>query len=105
MREQITEAGYPNTPGYKDRDTSKAAAKSMESKVSTIRRKVAECLWVKGNQTADEVAKELGLSVLAVRPRFSELLAHESISDTGTRRQNTSGRLAKVWRLTNGLSL
>ena len=40
----------------------------------------------------------LGESVLAIRPRFSELRALGQITDTGARRINDSGRSAIVWR-------
>jgi len=99
IEEQELELRYPNTPGYKEEDTSKAAAEAMEPNALTIRLKITESLGWVGDQTADEVAGRLGLSVLAVRPRFSELLARGSIRDTGIRRANISGKSAKVWRI------
>jgi predicted ArsR family transcriptional regulator len=48
--------------------------------------------------TADEIATELGESVLSVRPRVSELRALGEIEETGERRVNESGRRAIVWR-------
>ena len=47
--------------------------------------------------TADEVAELLGRSVLAVRPRVSELYDIGLIRDSGERRRNASGINAKVW--------
>ena len=49
------------------------------------------------NATADEVAGILSRSVLAIRPRISELCRHGLIRDTMLRRPNTSGKLAIVW--------
>lgn len=48
--------------------------------------------------TADEVAIDLDLSVLTVRPRVSELHRDARIEDTGLRRRNQSGMTATVWR-------
>ena len=48
--------------------------------------------------TADEIAYILKYSILTVRPRVSELNKMELIMDSGTRRPNTSGRMATVWR-------
>ena len=63
IEEQELELKYPNTPGYKEEDTSKAAAEAMEPNALTIRLKIIESLaWV-GDQTADEVAGRMGLSV------------------------------------------
>jgi predicted ArsR family transcriptional regulator len=91
---------YPAEPGYKEDDTSKEAAESFKETAATIRGKVVSMLFRHGPQTADEVAKKLGLSVLAVRPRFSEL-KNGFIADTGKRRLNLSGKRAKVWKLTS----
>jgi predicted ArsR family transcriptional regulator len=48
--------------------------------------------------TADEAASELGESILAIRPRLSELVALGKIEDSGLRRKNASGMTATVWR-------
>ena len=92
---------YPNTPGYKDNDTSKDAAKDIELIAPTVRAKVILSLFTCGNQTADEVAGHLSLSILTVRPRLSELRLVCEIKDSGVRRLNKSGKMAKVWKLTN----
>jgi DNA-binding transcriptional ArsR family regulator len=47
--------------------------------------------------TADEIAERLGESVLAVRPRVSELFHAGLIEKTGERRRNQSGLSAHVW--------
>lgn len=92
---------YPYEPGFKDDDTSKEAAESFgKDTAATIRGKVITSLLKHGPQTADEVAKRLELSVLAVRPRFSEL-KNVYIVDSGIRRLNISGKRAKVWELTS----
>jgi len=48
--------------------------------------------------TADEIAARLGESVLAVRPRISELFHAGVIEKTGDRRPNASGLSAHVWK-------
>jgi hypothetical protein len=48
--------------------------------------------------TADEVAARLGESVLAVRPRVSELFHAGLIEKSGERRANASGLAAHVWK-------
>jgi hypothetical protein len=52
--------------------------------------------------TADECAHRLGMNILSVRPRFTELKALGLIHDTGLRRRNWSTRMAKVMDLTKG---
>jgi hypothetical protein len=48
--------------------------------------------------TADEAARALGLSVLATRPRVTELRKLGLLEPTGARRRNDSGLLAAVLR-------
>lgn len=48
--------------------------------------------------TADEIAAKLEASVLAVRPRVSELFHAGQIAKTGERRTNESGLRAYVWK-------
>ena len=64
--------------------------------IATIREQVFDCLWFSDGLTPDEVAARLGLSVLTVRPRCSELMRRGRVVDSGTRRVNASGRKAKV---------
>lgn len=90
---------YPAAPGFKERDTSRKAAESMKPTAAQLREQCFAALRRKGDATADEIAGVMGLSVLSVRPRFTELLHEKRIVDTGMRRRNDSGRSAKVWRL------
>ena len=90
---------YSNSPGFKVRGTSEAAAHAMKPKAKTLRERVLAKLKRRA-RTADEIAYELEASVLAVRPRFSELLAKRKIRDAGKRRKNESGKWAIVWRVT-----
>jgi predicted ArsR family transcriptional regulator len=90
-------APYPSAPGFKDRDTSREAAEAIRPDAARLRAMCLRKLKDVGTATADEVAALLDLSVLSVRPRFTELLHAGEIRDTGERRKNGSGRSAKVW--------
>lgn len=91
---------YPDAPGFKNRDTSKEAADSMKPSAPRLRQMVLDKLRARGPSTPDEIADALDLSILSIRPRFTELHKTGQIVDTGDRRKNTSGRNAKVWKVT-----
>ncbi len=91
---------YPDTPGFKVAGPSKQAAKAMTGKAAKMRAAVlAQIAQYSGGATADEIAKDLNLSVLSVRPRVSELRRNGEIEQTGGRRKNQSGMTATVWRI------
>jgi len=87
---------YPVLPGFQNDSTSRDAANSMLPELSFLRSECARILKG-GDFTADEVADAIGRSVLAIRPRITELYKLELIDDTGRRRPNDSGRKAIVW--------
>lgn len=88
---------YPMRPGAKVLGTSADAAASMTPKAKPLRVRILAAL--EGHpMTADETAAKFGVSVLACRPRFSELLALNLIADTGQTRKNISGLKASVWK-------
>jgi len=86
---------YPNVAGYKRTDTSEAAAALITPKAATIRDMVLRNL--DSPMTPDEMASHLGMDILSVRPRFSELNAKGKIRDSGLRRKTEMGRNAIVW--------
>jgi predicted ArsR family transcriptional regulator len=88
---------YPNAPGARRNRNSKAAADAMQPRAKTLRDRVL-ALLKDGAFTTDEAAHILDKTVLAVRPRFSELLKMGLIMDTGRTRKNSSGISATVWR-------
>lgn len=92
---------YPDTPGYKAPGTSKDAARATTGRAETLRQRVLEAIEKAGNRglTPDEAAAALGETVLAVRPRFSELKALDKIYQTGARRANASGLKANAWKV------
>lgn len=86
-----TEAGAPSR-----KSTSALALASVDRDALA-----ASCMWVLGTvgpMTADEVAAHLGLSILSIRPRITELSKAGLIVKTGLRRANISGCNANEWR-------
>jgi len=94
------EASYPDGAGWKEPTTSREAAASLDA--GTLRSAVRACLASHGPMTADECARLIGMTVLAIRPRFSELRAKGDLVDTGERRLNVSGKRAAVWAYRQG---
>lgn len=89
---------YPDSPGFNVEGPSRDAAVSMAGQATLLREQVyAVIAAAPGGLTADEAAKATGQTVLAVRPRCTELQAHLRIKDSGVRRKNESGRKATVW--------
>lgn len=90
---------YPEAPGFKTPGTSADAAESMTQSAPRLRRMCLQHIEQCGSNgaTPDETAAALGLSVLSVRPRFTELARGAAIRPTGQTRPNASGRAAKVW--------
>jgi hypothetical protein len=94
--------GYPDTPGWKEATTSRAAAVLVESLAATVRGEALRALqqarhYSPPGLTPDQVAKAIGRSVLAVRPRITELKLKGCVVRTGERRRNDSGLPAAVW--------
>lgn len=88
---------YPDSPGFKARETSAQAADEMAECAPTLRSKCLVALERSMGLTADEVAGRLGVSILAIRPRISELTRLGKVRDSGARRRNDSGKSAIVW--------
>lgn len=87
---------YPDVPGAKRDGTSTDAAFDMRPRAPTLRTRVL-ILLAQGPKTADECAACLDKTVLAIRPRLSELVKQGLIHDTGETRENISGVRATVW--------
>jgi len=64
-----------------------------------IRAKVFAWMREHPPATADEIANALGISILTIRPRVSELRRMDKICDAGMRRKNASGKSAIVWKI------
>jgi DNA-binding NarL/FixJ family response regulator len=80
---------------------SNEAGAAIRPKTTTLRDKVLCVLRrVPSGLTADEIAERCGVSLLAIRPRVTELNKAGAIEDTGLRRKNiVSGAKAAVWRI------
>ena len=93
----------PKTPdgtGYHNTDTSYDAALEIEPEAATIRKRIIEHMQtINAPISPDDTADALGLSVLAVRPRFSELRESGRILDSNQRGTNRSGRSCILWKL------
>ena len=93
---------YPDVAGSKERGgTSQEAAKAIEASgdAAHLRTLVLATLKRCGPLTADEIASRLRESVLAIRPRCSELVNQGKVRKTDKRRPNRSGRSATVLEL------
>lgn len=102
-QQMIAVESYPFTPGWKtDKiETSREAAKSVASTADDVR-DLCYAEILRKPQTSDEVAANLGRTVLSIRPRCAELLAQGKIvrhviGGKPARRNNVSGRSAAVW--------
>jgi predicted ArsR family transcriptional regulator len=96
----MSELIYPDAPGFKAAGPSQQAAEAMGSTANKMRAAVlGQLATYPDGATADEVAKDLNLSVLSVRPRVSELRRTGKIQQTTARRKNDSGMTATVWQV------
>jgi predicted XRE-type DNA-binding protein len=78
---------YPNKPGSKGGGASKDAAEKITSRAEVLRTNIAVMMQKGYRLTADEIAARMKESVLAIRPRISELV-----------KTNISGMTAHVLR-------
>ena len=90
---------YPNEAGWHQGSgsTSQDAAEGVEGagRAELLRSRCHD--WFKTNKgTADECAAALGESILAVRPRCTELRQKGLVAPTGERRRSSGGRMAAV---------
>ena len=88
---------YNDAPGFKEPTTSAEAAAIVEEDAATLRGRCLELVKLRGDMTADEAATMMDKSVLAIRPRFTELFKLGWIYKSGMRRKNASGISATVW--------
>lgn len=91
---------YPDAPGFKAGATSREAAEAIAPSQKTLHAQVLEALrlFPKG-LTADETARYLDRSELAIRPRLSELVGLGEVIRTNRRRRNRSGLQASIYQV------
>lgn len=97
----VKEMLYPGSPGFKEPTTSRDAAERIRGRAANLRERLLDAIRKAGDRglTADEAAEQLGETVLAARPRITELKELKKIERTGHRRANVSGALAHCWRI------
>jgi phage tail tape-measure protein len=89
---------YPNHAGSKETGgTSEQAANQINQKAATIRSRVMNLMLAKGSMTPEDASEQLGYSILAVRPRFSELKLKGKIYKTSATKLNENGKNVRVW--------
>ena len=77
-------------------DTDPQPVAGAGPRAGTVAAKVYEAYLFFGAMTADECAAAIGLGVLTVRPRCTELRAQGLLVASGERRPNRGGRTAAV---------
>ena len=92
LSRQLAGLGLFETPA----ETRREAQESLCERIERLRSAVLAALW-DGPATADELASRIGASVLATRPRVSELYRAGLVRPTGRRRPNDSGKNAAEW--------
>lgn len=89
-------ATYPDAAGWRDNDTSKAAALKIEAKkldkeiLFHIRKYCFGC-------SPEDLVRDFGYDLLSVRPAFSRLKVKRFIEDSGRRSKTASGNSCKIW--------
>lgn len=99
ISESFNPVPYGGTPGFKEPTTSRDAAINIRGRAGNLQAKVLTAIIAAGARglTADEAAAALGETVLAIRPRVTELKEQRRIERSGERRKNASGMNAAVW--------
>ncbi|CCD94651.1 hypothetical protein BRAO375_3660045 [Bradyrhizobium sp. ORS 375] len=95
---------YPKSPGSKGGGASKDAAEQIVTRASKLRSAITALMANGYRLTADEIATQLRESVLAIRPRVSELVKTGTLIKLKDRRKNVSGMTAHVLRHKDSLT-
>lgn len=91
-----TPAQYPDAPGWKARETSRAAAEGIAPRAKTLRERVLDAVRAEPG-TPEAIADRLGEPVMNCRPRLSELSARALVKDSGRRGPAMGGRKSIIW--------
>jgi hypothetical protein len=91
---------YGGTPPHVNKATSWAAAVSMKTVASHLGQIVLDTIEERPDgATCEEVEDILHMTHQTVSARIRELVLMNKLYDTGTTRQNKSGRMAIVYKL------
>lgn len=85
-------------PAQEHSETSKAAARRIEARRSSLRQRVIDAILVNGGLTDEEGIRITEMSPSTYRPRRIELVELNAVEDSGLTRKTKSGRSAVVWR-------
>jgi len=89
---------YPDIAGSKEHSIGSASRKAAELvPAKALQRVVYADLRRHGDATADECAARLGMDILSIRPRFSELRRLGLVISTEARRPSSRGVSSTVW--------
>lgn len=97
MEQQLDIFSYPDGPGFKARETSRAAAAAIAPQAKSLRARVFDEIK-KAPGTPEQIAHRLKEPLMNVRPRCSELSARGLIIDSDARGTAMGGRRAIIWR-------
>lgn len=91
---------YPEAAGHRGVDTSiEAADKVDRGGKKEAHELIATYLAHSCGSTGSELAEQLGMPILYIRPRLTEMQALYRIEDSGQRRKNAGGSNERVFRL------
>lgn len=95
---------YPDHPGHKGGDTSKAAADAIAPHLNRLQGVALAAIRAAGDRglTKEELAETTGLPEKSIGPRAPELARKGLVKDSGQRRLNDTGKPAKVWVAVSG---
>jgi predicted transcriptional regulator len=84
--------------GYRDTDTSSAAAEDITPKAPKIRAAVLECLRASPVPlSTEDIAQRIGVIYASVQPRLSELRNDCLVLDSGRRGTTQYGKSCILW--------
>ena len=84
--------------GYRNTDTSSAAAEEITPKAPKIRASVLECLRASDVPlSTEEIAQRIGVIYASVQPRLSELRNDALVVDSGERGVTQYGKSCILW--------
>lgn len=93
---------YPETAGFKEKGgTSEQSAAEINRSAETIRNEIAKLFDKSNYLTPEGAASLLGLSILSVRPRFTELKLAGVIQKTNKTIRNSNNKSIRVWEKVN----
>lgn len=90
----------PGQSGHANTDTSRRVAEETLSYKGRLHRKILDTLH--GSilpMTADQIAAELGMDILSIRPRVTELKNRNLIRDSGQRGLSSRGKQMIAWEV------